>query len=728
MFIMKKQAQLIFAILLLLVGLFAGTAKAFAVDTNLIANNSVETTSGTDPSNWTANSWGATDASFSLKAEGHTGNNSLYTSVTSRTNGDAKWIHDTISVSPNTAYTYSSWYKSNVATEIDLQYTSTSGAVSYVYLDAVPANANWSSYTKSFVTPADVAKVNVLQIVTNAGWLQTDDFSLTTNTVAVGTDSNLIANPDFELANGNQPTGWSADTWGTNTASFTYDSVGRTGKSATVAISSYTSGDAKWNAGTLPVTAGNTYTYSDYYKSTVTTRVVVAFTTGTSTAYRELGVAPASAITWSSYTANFTVPTNATKVAMYHLIDTVGSLSIDDTKLAPATNTPAPIPTPTPSTSIANPSMETANGTSPASWTPASWGTNNAAFRYESTGHTGNKSAKLTVSNYVDGDAKWMFNDITSATTSGAQYNFTAWYKTNTAPHVVAMYTLNDGSIQYANLPVVQPGTNAATSWQQYKGTFTTPLNVAKTTVFMLLQSNGWLQTDDYSVDAYQPTGFNRAMVSVTFDDGWASAYTKARPIMAQYGILSTQYIFPDAVGDKANGYMTKAQIVALSNAGHEIASHTMSHSQLTTLTAAMLTTELKNSQSSLEALTGKPITNFASPYGDYNTSVITQVKKYYTSHRTVDTGYNSKDSFDAYSLRVQNILNTTTPADVAGWVKQAQLDKTWLILVYHNVIASPGTYDSSIVNFSSEMKSLAASNVPVLTVSRALAEINSQL
>ena len=62
-----------------------------------------------------------------------------------------------------------------------------------------------------------------------------------------------------------------------------------------------------------------------------------------------------------------------------------------------------------------------------------------------------------------------------------------------------------------------------------------------------------------------------------------------------------------------------------------------------------------------------------------------------YRSHRTVDEGYNSKDNFNAYRVRVQNMLSTTTTADVQNWVNKAKADKTWLVLVYHR-IASPST------------------------------------
>ena len=124
----------------------------------------------------------------------------------------------------------------------------------------------------------------------------------------------------------------------------------------------------------------------------------------------------------------------------------------------------------------------------------------------------------------------------------------------------------------------------------------------------------------------------------------------------------------------------------------------------------------------------GRSVPNFASPYGDYNQTVNAEIKKLYGSHRTVNEGYNSKDNFDAYRLRVQNIFSTTKASEVQAWVERAKADKTWLILVYHRVANDPGTYDSYVADFDAQMAAIKASGVQVKTMAEALAITRAQL
>ena len=720
---MIKLNYLVLAAALILANISSHAIVAFASDSNLIANPSVETVSGITPTSWTPDSWGNNSSTLTVSSDAHSGTKGLNTTVTSYTDGDAKWIPTSANISPNTVYTYSSWYKSTVSTEIDLMYTDQNGAVTYTYLDTPAPASSWTHYTTSFTTPSNASLVSVLQIVAKPGSLTTDDFSLVKYSAPVATGSNLIANPSFETSNGASPAGWQQDSWGANSATFLYEGTGRSGtRSATVTIGQYTNGDAKWGASPATVTAGESYTYNDYYKSSVASRIVAAFTLSDGTiVYSEMNGANAAA-DWTAYSTTFTAPAKAVSAVIYHLLDKTGSLTIDDTSLTVAVQTPPPTAN---GSTIANASAELTNGTQPANWTRASWGTNTSAFSYESNGHTGSHSLMVSVSGYTDGDAKWMFDPITGLD-SNKQYVFSAWYKGSVNPSVVAQYTLNDGSTYYANLPAVT--TTASTSnWQQYTGMFTTPANVKNATVFMLVNTNGWVQTDDYNIAAYTPTGFARGLVSLTFDDGWATNATNVAPILKQYGFKSTQYIISGYIGDSADGYMTAAQIKSLQYAGNEVGSHTVSHPHLPLLSPSQLTSELAQSKSTLTSTFGTTPTDFASPYGEYSANVNGTIKQYYTSHRTTDTGYNSKDSLDLYAIKVQNILNTTTPAQVAAWVKQSQTDKTWLVLVYHQVDTTPDTYDSSIANFKSEMANLKSSGIAIKTMKDAITEVSAQ-
>jgi peptidoglycan/xylan/chitin deacetylase (PgdA/CDA1 family) len=531
-------------------------------------------------------------------------------------------------------------------------------------------------------------------------------------------EHNIIPNASVETVdptNSQEPLAWNHNSWGGNTPVFTYDQTGHTGgRSVTTQITTYTDGDAKWFFEPVTVTAGKTYLYRDFYKANVPTRVVAAFVDASGNyTYQELNGA-AAANNWTQYQASFTVPATATKVTVFHLIDRVGSLSLDDVLLEVAVST-------TPDT-IPNGSLEL-GGTAPTGWTGSNWGTNTANFEYiTNEGHTGNRSAKVTVSNYQSGDAKWFFDPINTLT-PGKQYRFTTWYKTNITPHAVVLFIDANGVERYVGM--TDPLPNGSADWQKYSDTFMVPQGTVSVSVFLFVNQNGWLQTDDYSITDYSPNGFSRPLVTLTFDDGHEDNHTTALPIMGQYGFKSTQCYATSFIEGNAQAVQN---VLAFKNAGHEICSHTVTHPFLTTLNDADLDYELRHSKEYLESIIGGPVRNFASPYGDYDARVNAVIDNYYQSHRSVDEGFNSKDNFDIYRLRVQNILDTTTAAQVAAWIEQAKADNTWLILVYHRVAANPGPYDSYTNVFAEHMAAIAASGVTVKTYNDALGEVLPQL
>ncbi len=539
------------------------------------------------------------------------------------------------------------------------------------------------------------------------------------NTITPPTGPNLLPNPSMDSVGADQlPISWLSSKWGTNTTSFMYETTGRTDRSLKTTISAFTDGDAKWYAAPLDVKSGQAYSYSHYFRSNVATEIVAAFIDASGTyTYQSLGTIPASATNWQQAAFNFTTPATAQKATVFHILNRVGWLQIDDASLIEIT---AP---PDATSVVPNSSLETASGANPASWTGSAWGTNTPTLQYMNEGRTGTKSVKVTVANYTSGDAKWVFNPITTLEKS-KQYRFTAWYKTNTTPKVVAMYE-RPGGTQYLAMQSPFPPSGSDTTWQQYSDSFTVPFNATSVSIFMLIDKNGWLQTDDYDITSYQPTGFNRGLVSLTFDDAHEDNVNTALPILTQYGFKSTQCYATKFIEGNSQAI---ANVRTFFNAGHEICSHTVSHPFLTQLTTTQLTYELQYSQQYLESIIGQPVRNFASPYGDYNASVNNIIDNYYQAHRSVDEGYNSKDNFNAYRLRVQNILNTTTVAEIQGWVNHAKATNTWLILVYHRVAANAGPFDTFTNDFAPQMQAIQDSGITVKTYQDALTEVKAQL
>src|SRR4051812_16361168 len=132
---------------------------------------------------------------------------------------------------------------------------------------------------------------------------------------------------------------------------------------------------------------------------------------------------------------------------------------------------------------INNPGLETAadaTNTAPAGWFAAGWSTPaptppTVTFTWSSDAHTGNRSARVEVSGYTDGDSKWMPDPF--EVKGGAYYTFSDWYKSNVSTAVSVYYetdTNADGITEghWANL---FSGIPAASEWTQYKTGFTMP-------------------------------------------------------------------------------------------------------------------------------------------------------------------------------------------------------------------------------------------------------------
>jgi len=416
----------------------------------------------------------------------------------------------------------------------------------------------------------------------------------------------------------------------------------------------------------------------------------------------------------------------------------LASILIIAASLAPVTVSAASSPN-----LIPNPSFETAqDAQTPQGWSGSSWKTP-ATFTYLSTGHTGSRSVEVTVTNYTSGDANWYYTDL--PVTAGESYAYENWYKSDVATEVDAEVVMSDNTMQYFNLGSVAP----STSWAKFSTDFSVPIGAKAMSIYQLIAQNGYLITDDYSLSAYTPDPFSRAIVSVSFDDGWVNQLENAEPVLLQYHIPATYNIISgEMINPDEAGYMTSQQVLGLYQDGNsnEIASHTVHHCDLTgaqtdnpqncpiPISVQQVHDEMFSSKTTLENLIGAPITDFAYPYGAYNDSTIAVGEQAgYLSQRTVNAGYNTKDNLDPTRLKIYEVDSDITAAQVQAWVDGAIAAKAWLILVYHEVATTPSdpsdsTYTTLPADFATEMAYIHGTGVKTETVANALAETTAQV
>lgn len=106
----------------------------------------------------------------------------------------------------------------------------------------------------------------------------------------------------------------------------------------------------------------------------------------------------------------------------------------------------------------------------------------------------------------------------------------------------------------------------------------------------------------------------------LTFDDGYMNFATKATPVMIQNGLTGTVFVVSGFMG--RNGYMTAAQVKQVADEGMTVGCHTVSHVALATVPPAYAKEQIDIAHSQLQALIGRPVPDFAYPYGSFDPTV----------------------------------------------------------------------------------------------------------
>lgn len=102
--------------------------------------------------------------------------------------------------------------------------------------------------------------------------------------------------------------------------------------------------------------------------------------------------------------------------------------------------------------------------------------------------------------------------------------------------------------------------------------------------------------------------------VSLTFDDGWASDYTEALPVLRELGMRATFFVVPSLI--ETPGYVTWSQLREMVSAGMEIGSHSMTHPFMDELDPAGVAREFGDSKAALEGRLGCPVRSASLPRG----------------------------------------------------------------------------------------------------------------
>ena len=134
--------------------------------------------------------------------------------------------------------------------------------------------------------------------------------------------------------------------------------------------------------------------------------------------------------------------------------------------------------------------------------------------------------------------------------------------------------------------------------------------------------------------------------IAISFDAAWGNEDTQQLiDALAEYNVKTTFFV----VGSWVDKY--PESVKALSDAGHEVMNHSNTHPHLPRLDIAGIEAEVNNCSDKIEAITGRRPTLLRPPYGDYDNTVITTLRRMGISPIQWDV-----DSLDWKGLSAQDI------------------------------------------------------------------------
>jgi peptidoglycan/xylan/chitin deacetylase (PgdA/CDA1 family) len=188
-----------------------------------------------------------------------------------------------------------------------------------------------------------------------------------------------------------------------------------------------------------------------------------------------------------------------------------------------------------------------------------------------------------------------------------------------------------------------------------------------------------------------------KTIVSLTFDDGHASQQV-AFDTMKQYGMVGTFYMNSGFVG--AAGFLSLDQIRAIAAYGNEIASHSVSHADLATVTADEAARQICNDRVNWGTW-GLPVSNFAYPFASSTTEVEALVQNCGDNSGRglgdIKSPFSCPDCAVAETIPPTNPYFTKAPDQVElSWtldnlkttVTQAEATGGWVQLTFHDLCA----------------------------------------
>ena len=247
----------------------------------------------------------------------------------------------------------------------------------------------------------------------------------------------------------------------------------------------------------------------------------------------------------------------------------------------------------------------------------------------------------------------------------------------------------------------------------------------------------------------------NNKVVVLTFDDGFKSQYTNAKPILDTYGYKASFGIICEDIG-KAD-HMGWEEINTLEDEGHDIGAHSMTHRSMTEIPTEEMQVEVSGSKQCLIDNGIEDVVYFSYPKneGSADKTVVETVSQHYDLGRTGNDplmylrcdGFTESTQTDCRTYTEDGELTFVNRYSIMGWSQDSDRMRESLddfqtrqmfikvmksatnyntdsgitnaipIIIYHSIDNTGRNYSTTIDLFESEMRYLHDNGFTVLTM-----------
>lgn len=189
------------------------------------------------------------------------------------------------------------------------------------------------------------------------------------------------------------------------------------------------------------------------------------------------------------------------------------------------------------------------------------------------------------------------------------------------------------------------------------------------------LKAGGWHAVTLNQVAAYWARGTSLGTskpVVITFDNGYASHYLNALPVLKDLGWVGVENL-PVTGLPPSDGGLSETQVKGLIAGGWELDSQGLTSATLTGGDPARLVSDLTSARQSLRTRFGVPVNWFAYPSGAYDDTVVAAVRTAgYVGATTLSPGWAGPQE-DRFRLPRLVVVGGTTPSQLLAQISSAE-------------------------------------------------------